>query len=248
MRVDILTLFPDIFQGGLNESMLKKAQEKGLLSLNIVDLRTFTADKHKTADDSPYGGGAGMLMKADVIARAIDSARVEITPNTSVESHRVILMCPSGKTLDHAKVKELSVFDHITILCGRYEGVDERVRKMVDEEISIGDYVLTGGEIPAMVLVDAVARQIPGVVKEEDSVREDSFFAGLLDHPSYTRPEEFKGETVPEVLLSGNHKEINGWRRKEALKRTLLRRPDILAKAELNEEDKRCLERAFWEL
>ncbi len=240
MRVDILTLFPEMFQGGLNESILKKAQEKGLLSLNIVDIRDFTADKHKTADDSPYGGGPGMVMMAGPVQKAVSSKQI-------AES-RVILLCPTGKALTQKKINELAKEKHLIVLCGHYEGMDERVRKLAEDEISVGDYVLTGGEIPAMVLVDAVARQIPSVVKEESSVREDSFFSGLLDHPSYTRPEEFKGESVPEVLRSGNHKEINGWRRKEALKRTLLRRPDILAKAELSEEDKRSLERAFWEL
>ncbi len=233
MIVDILTLFPEMFQGPLNESLLKKAQEKGLLSLNIVNLRDFTTDKHKTADDTPYGGGAGMVMRVEPIARAKSKLQTS--------KSKIILMCPSGKLLTQDKIKELAKEEHLIILCGHYEGVDERVRDMVDEEISIGDYVLTGGELPAMVLVDAVARHIPGVVKEEESVKKDSFYEGLLDYPSYTKPEEFEGKKVPDVLLSGHHAEIERWRRKEALKRTLYRRPDLLAKAELSEEDRKLL-------
>lgn len=231
MQIDILTLFPEMFQGPLTESLLQKAREKGLLNLNIINLRDFTTDKHKTADDTPYGGGAGMVMKVDVISAAISSVKKNV-------EHRVILMCPTGKMLTQEKVKQLANEEHIILLCGHYEGVDERVRALVDEEISIGDYVLTGGELPAMVLIDAVARHIPGVVKEEASVITDSFYAGLLDYPAYTRPEEFEGQKVPEVLLSGHHAEIERWRRKEALRRTLKRRPDLLAKAELTEQDK----------
>lgn len=233
MRVDILTLFPEMFQGPLNESLLKKAQEKGLLSLSIIDIRDFTTDKHKTADDTPYGGGAGMVMKPEPIAKAL-----------STVDHRqstVILMCPTGNVLTQDRVKELAKTEHLVLLCGHYEGVDERVREMIDEEISIGDYVLTGGELPAMVLVDAIARHIPGVVKEEESVKKDSFYEGLLDYPSYTKPEEFEGKKVPEVLLSGHHAEIERWRRKEALKRTLFRRPDLLASTELSEKDRELL-------
>lgn len=222
-----------MFQGALNASLLKRAQEKGLLSLNIIDIRDFTTDKHKTADDTPYGGGPGMVMKPEPIARALSQL--------ASRKSRVVLMCPAGKLLTQERVKELAKQEHLIILCGHYEGVDERVREMVDEEISIGDYVLTGGEIPAMVLIDAVARHVPGVVKEEESVRKDSFYEGLLDYPSYTKPEEFEGKRVPRVLLSGHHAEIARWRRKEVLKRTLYRRPDLLATAELNEEDKKLL-------
>ena len=234
MRIDILTLFPEMFQGPLNESLLKKAQDKGLLSLNIVNIRDFTSDKHKTADDTPYGGGSGMVMKIEPIAAVITKFQ---SPNS-----KIILMCPTGKLLTQEKIKKIAKEDHLIILCGHYEGVDERVRIMVDEEISIGDYVLTGGEIPTMVLVDAVARQIPGVVKEAESVKKDSFYEGLLDYPSYTKPEEFEGKKVPKVLLSGNHAEIKRWRRKEALRRTLTRRPELLAQVELTKEDKRLLD------
>ena len=233
MRVDILTLFPEMFQGPLSESLLKKAQEKGLLSLNIINLRDFTTDKHKTADDTPYGGGTGMVMKVEPIAKAVSKLKTQ--------NSRFILMCPTGQLLTQEKIKELAKEERLIILCGHYEGIDERVRELVDEEISIGDYVLTGGELPAMVLVDAVARHIPGVVKEEESVKKDSFYEGLLDYPSYTKPEEFEEKKVPEVLLSGNHAEIDRWRHREALKRTLLRRPDLLARAELSEEDRKRL-------
>ncbi|MFA5113137.1 MAG: tRNA (guanosine(37)-N1)-methyltransferase TrmD [Candidatus Margulisiibacteriota bacterium] len=233
MRFTLLTLFPEMFQGPLSESLLKKAQSKELLSLQVVDLRDFTSDKHKTADDSPYGGGAGMVMMVGPIAAAL----------SRVKSHgsRVIYMCPTGKPLTQHKVNELAKAEHLVILCGHYEGIDERARQLVDEEISIGDYVLTGGELPAMVLVDAIARQIPGVIKEQSSVENDSFFGDLLDHPSYTKPEEHAGDKVPELLLSGHHAEIERWRRRAALRQTLYRRPDLLAKAKLTAEDRALL-------
>jgi len=224
-----------MFRGPLDASLLKKARDKGLLDINLVNLRDFTDDKHKTADDSPFGGGAGMVMKVDVIAKAIASSRVQ-SPKS-----KVIYMCPTGKPLTQEKVKELVKEEHLVVLCGHYEGVDERVRSLVDEEISIGDYVLTGGELPALVLIDAVARYIPGVVKEEASVANDSFHDGLLDYPSYTKPEEFAGRQVPGVLLSGHHAEIAGWRRREALRTTFFKRPDLLSKVELSEADRASL-------
>ena len=233
MRVDILTLFPEMFRGPLDESLLKKARDKKLLTINVVNLRDFTADKHKTADDSPYGGGAGMVMRVDVVARALSTV--------NSQQSTVILLCPTGKVFTQEKAKELSKQDNLVLICGHYEGIDGSVRALVDEEISIGDYVLTGGELPAMVLIDAAARHIPGIVKEAESVRQDSFHDGLLDYPSYTRPEEFAGQRVPDVLLSGHHAEIEKWRRKEALRKTLFQRPALLAKAELNEEDRRLL-------
>jgi len=239
MKIDILTLFPGMLQGPLSESMLKKAQEKGLLSLNLVDIRDFTTDKHKTADDTPYGGGPGMVMKAEPIFKAVTSNRKPVT--------RIILMCPTGKLLTQEIVKELAKEEHLIIICGHYEGVDERIRDLVDQEISIGDFVLTGGELPAMVLVDAVARQIPGVVKEEESVKRDSFYKGLLDYPSYTKPEDFEGKKIPEALLSGHHAVIDRWRRKEAIRQTFFRRPEMLTKAELSQEDKKLLEEIILE-
>jgi len=241
MLIDILTLFPEMFQGPLSESLLKKAQERGLLSLNTVNLRDFTSDKHKTADDTPYGGGPGMVMKADVAAKALAYLKKKVVSSKSKVDSRIILMCPTGKVLTQQRANELARLGRIVLVCGHYEGIDERVRELVDEEISIGDYVLTGGEIPAMVLIDAVARQIPGVVKEGESVRKDSFFEGILDFPSYTKPEELDEEKVPAVLLSGDHARIARWRRKEALRRTLLRRPHLLAKAQLSEGDRQIL-------
>ena len=237
MQIDILTLFPGMLEGPLGASLLKKARDKGLLNINIVDLRDFTFDKHKTADDSPYGGGAGMVMKVDVIAKAI--ARVK------GQGSRVIYLCPTGKQLTQEKIIALAKEEHLALLCGHYEGVDERVRGLVDEEISIGDYVLTGGELPALVLIDSIARHIPGIVKEEDSVKNDSFFDGLLDYPSYTKPEEFAGKKVPEVLLSGHHAEIKRWRRKEALRQTFNKRPDLLGRAVLTGRDRELLTEIF---
>lgn len=231
MRIDILTLFPEMFLGPFSESLLKKAQEKGLLTINLINIRDFTTDKHQTADDSPYGGGCGMVMKAEPIYRAIKQL-------TGKPANRIILTCPTGEKLTQSKAKELAGEEHLVIICGHYEGVDERVRQnLVTDEISIGDFVLTGGELPAMVLVDCLARLIPGVVKEEESVACDSFYDGLLDYPAYTKPEEFEGASIPPVLKSGHHEEIARFRRKEALKRTFFRRPELLATAELKKED-----------
>ncbi|MFA6548885.1 MAG: tRNA (guanosine(37)-N1)-methyltransferase TrmD [Candidatus Margulisiibacteriota bacterium] len=208
--------------------MLKKAQEKGLLRLNLVNLRDFTSDKHKTADDTPYGGGAGMVMKVDVVVNCLAALGTKFDSRNSIAEHRIILMSPRGEKLTQKKVRALAKEKQLVIICGHYEGVDERVCDYIDEEISIGDYVLTGGELPAMVLVDAVARHIPGVVKEAASVENDSFSGGRLDYPCYTRPEEFEGKKVPEILLSGNHKEIARWRAEQALRITRERRPDLL--------------------
>lgn len=236
MRIDILTLFPEMFSGPLSQSLLKRAREKGLLKINLVNIRDFTTDKHKTADDTPYGGGPGMVMKAEPIYQAVESLKPEA-------QCRIILMSPAGETLNQKKARELSAAEHLILLCGHYEGVDERVRQnLITDEISIGDFVLTGGELPAMVLIDCLARFIPGVVKESESVAGDSFYYGLLDYPSYTKPEEYQGEAVPEILRSGHHEEIARWRRKEALKRTFINRPDLLAEAELTKEDKKMLQ------
>ncbi len=227
-----------MFEGSLSFSLLKKAQEKKLVEINLTNIRDFSADKHKMVDDTAFGGGAGMVMKPDPIVRAIGSRG----------KGQVILMTPSGKKLDQEMAKRLSKEKHLIIICGHYEGIDQRVRdKYVDEEISIGDYVLTGGELPALVLVDTVCRLVPGVVKEKDSLVNDSFYSGLLDHPSYTRPEEFEGSIVPEVLKSGNHKDIERWRRKESLKKTLFERPDLLASAKIEIGDKKLLEEIILE-
>lgn len=222
MKFDILTLFPEMFEV-LNESIIGKAQEKKLIEINLINIRDFSKDKHKKVDDNPYGGGAGMVMMPDVVYDAYSSIKDK-------ENAKVIYLSPQGKKLDQEKVKELSKQKHLILLCGHYEGIDQRVLdEIVDEEISIGDYVLTGGELPAMVLVDSVSRHVEGVLNEE-SVEEESFSSKLLEYPQYTRPEEFRGKRVPEVLLSGHHENIKKWREEKSLEVTKIKRPDLLNK------------------
>ena len=219
MKFDVLTLFPEMFEI-LNQSIIGKAIEKQLIDINLINIRDFSKDKHKKVDDTPYGGGAGMVMKPDVVYDAYQSIKDR--------NAKVIYMSPQGKPLNQKKVEELSKENHLIILCGHYEGIDQRVLdKIVDEEISIGDYVLTGGEIPAMVLIDSVSRYVEGVLKE-DSIKEESFSNGLLEYPQYTRPEVFEGMKVPEVLLSGHHENIEKWRKEKSLEITKKKRPDIL--------------------
>ncbi len=219
MKFDVLTLFPEMFEP-LNMSIIGKAKEKNLIDINLINIRDFSKDKHKKVDDTPYGGGAGMVMKPDVIYDAYQSIKDD--------NAKVLYMSPQGKKLNQKKVEELANKEHLIILCGHYEGVDQRViDEIVDEEISIGDYVLTGGELPAMVLIDAVSRYNNGVIAEE-SRKEESFANGLLEYPQYTRPEVFRGVKVPEILLSGHHENIEKWRKEEALKVTAKKRPDIL--------------------
>lgn len=219
MKFDVLTLFPEMFDT-LKQSVIGRAQEKELIDINLVNIRDFSQDKHKKVDDTPYGGGAGMVMMPDVVYRAYQSVKTE--------ESKVIYMSPQGKTLDQKKVEDLAKQEHLILLCGHYEGIDQRVLdKIVDEEISIGDYVLTGGEIPAMVLIDSVSRYVKGVLKE-DSIKEESFSNGLLEYPQYTRPEIFEGEKVPEVLLSGNHQKIEKWRKEKSFEITKQKRPDLL--------------------
>lgn len=238
MRFDILTLFPGLFSSFLKESILGRAVTKGLVDIRLTDIRSFARGPHKVTDDRPYGGGNGMVMKAGPIVRALES--IERNPEDSL----VVLLTPQGKPFAQQTAWELSREKHLVLICGRYEGVDERVRTgIVDMELSIGDYVLSGGELGAMVLVDAVSRLVPGVLGGEGSTREDSFEDGLLEYPQYTRPRVFRDEGVPEVLLSGDHEKIRLWRRTESLKRTLHRRPDLLEKADLREEDKVILNR-----
>jgi len=223
MRIDILTLFPEIFEGPLRASLLGKAQEQGLLTVEITNIRDFATDKHRTVDDTPFGGGPGMVMRCEPIFAAVESLRGKNSLS------RVILMTPRGRRLDQRLVNALASCPDMVILCGRYEDVDARVAQaLVTDEISIGDYVLSGGEIPALVLIEAISRQIPGVVGDWESVTTDSFYGGVLGAPQYTRPPVFRGMTVPEVLLSGNHAAIARWRRKEALRLTLERRPELL--------------------
>ena len=233
MKFDVLTLFPEMFET-LNQSILGKAQEKNLIDINLVNIRDFSKDKHKKVDDTPYGGGAGMVMRADIVYDAYKSVYKE--------GSKMIYLTPQGKTLNQKKVEELSKEKHLILLCGHYEGIDQRViDKIVDEEISIGDYVLTGGEIPAMVLIDSVSRYIEGVIKN-DSTEEESFSNGLLEYPQYTRPEIFEDQKVPEILISGHHQKIKQWRKEQAIKNTLKKRPDLLKNYKFSKEEKQILE------
>ena len=221
MKFDVLTLFPEMFEP-LKQSIIGKAIEKGIIELNLINIRDFSKDKHKKVDDTPYGGGAGMVMMPEVVYDAYCSIKEK-------ENAKVIYLSPQGKKLNQAKVVELSKRQHLILLCGHYEGIDQRVLdEIVDEEISIGDYVLTGGELPAMVLIDSVSRYVEGVLKE-DSIKEETFSNNLLEYPQYTRPEVFRGKKVPEVLLSGHHENIKKWREEKSLEITKLKRPDILS-------------------
>ena len=232
MQFDVLTLFPEMFEI-LNESIIGRAKQKGLININLINIRDFSKDKHKKVDDTPYGGGAGMVLMPDVVYDAYKSVKDD--------KARLIYMSPQGKKLSQDKVEELSKQEHLILLCGHYEGIDQRViDKIVDEEISIGDYILTGGELPAMVLIDSVSRYIEGVLKE-GSTKEESFSNGLLEYPQYTRPEVFEEQRVPEVLLSGHHQNIDKWRREQSLKMTLNKRPDLLDKINLSDEDRKTL-------
>ena len=232
MKFNVLTLFPEMFSA-LDESIIGRGKEKGLIDINLINIRDFSKDKHKKVDDTPYGGGAGMVMEPTVVYDAFKSIQDE--------NAKVIYLSPQGKTLNQQIVQNLAKEESITLLCGHYEGIDQRViDEIVDEEISIGDYVLTGGELPAMVLIDSVSRYVKGVLKE-DSVQEESFTNGLLEYPQYTRPEIFLDKKVPEVLLSGHHENINKWRRHQALINTYLKRPDLLKEIELSKEDKKIL-------
>ena len=224
MRVDVLTLFPEAFAGPLDVSVIKRAREDGLLDLRIHDVREHATDRHRSVDDYPFGGGQGMVMRVDVLDVALQHVQsLDGSPGL------VIYMSPAGERLTDAIVRELAGHDRLVVVCGRYEGVDERfIEHCVDREISIGDYVLTGGELPAMVLIDAVARHIPGALGDEASPEEESFAGGLLEHPQYTRPSEYRGWTVPEVLLSGHHAKIEKWKKEQRILRTKERRPDLL--------------------
>jgi len=232
MRYDILTIFPQFFESPFSFGILKKAQEKRIIKISSHDIRMFARDKHKTVDDKPYGGGSGMVMKPEPLGTAIEAAKLKGAKSL------VILTSPQGERFSDRIAKELSQFDQLIIICGRYEGIDERIREIyVDKEISIGDYVLSGGEYAALVIIDAVSRFIPGVLGNEASPHDDSFSGGLLEHPQYTRPEEYNGIAVPQILLSGNHRELEVWRRKESIKKTFIRRPDLLDSTDLTEED-----------
>ena len=234
MRIDIMTLFPDMCNSVLSESIIGRARAAGKVEINAVDIRDYTEDKHRRVDDKPYGGGMGMIMQAEPIYNCYNA----ICENMGEKAH-LIYMTPQGKTLTQSRVKELSKLDNIVILCGHYEGVDERViEELEPEEISVGDYVLTGGELPALILADSISRMLPGVLSGDECFTEESHFSSLLEYPQYTHPSEWRGREVPEVLLSGHHENVDKWRREQSLKRTAERRPDMLEKAELTEKDK----------
>jgi len=237
VKFDIVTIFPRMFDSPTREGILGRAIERGLVDLKVFDLRDFTDDRHRTVDDVAYGGGPWMVFKPAPLFRAVDHVR-----ETRGEPAAVVLTSPQGKPFSQADAVRLSRAGHVVVLCGRYEGVDERVRDQVaTEEISIGDYVLTGGELPALVMLDAVVRLLPGAVGDEQSVEWDSFTRGLLDYPHYTRPAEFRGFKVPDVLLSGHHAQVGRWRKRQAVARTLARRPELLATAELDDEERAIL-------
>jgi len=238
MFFDILTLFPGMFTGPFSESIIARAREEGLIDINIFDIRNYTRSKHSVTDDAPYGGGAGMVMKIEPIYRAIQ----DIKEKRKGENFPVVLLTPQGEKFNQKKAKKYNKYDGLVLICGRYEGFDERIRaNLATEELSIGDFVLTGGEIPAMVIVNAVARMIPSVLGDESSKISDSFYQGLLSYPQYTRPREYKGMEVPDILLSGHHQKINKWRQKQSLKRTLIRRPDLIDKKDLNKKQQELL-------
>ncbi len=237
MRIDILTLFPDMCEAVLSESIMKRARGAGLIEINCRDIRAYTKDKHHRVDDSPYGGGYGLIMQAQPIHDCFMSLCEELCKRP-----KLIYMSPQGATLTQEKVKELSKLDNLVLLCGHYEGIDERViEEIVDEEISIGDYVLTGGELPALVLSDAIARMQPGVLSADEAFEKESHYSHLLEYPQYTRPFEWHGMEVPEVLISGHHANIEQWQREKMLERTLERRPDLLGLADLTDKDKKYL-------
>ncbi|MDQ7024663.1 MAG: tRNA (guanosine(37)-N1)-methyltransferase TrmD [Anaerolineae bacterium] len=232
MRIDVLTLFPAMIEHTMNESMMWKAQDRKILNLQTHDIRDYSQSKHRQVDDTPYGGGGGMVLKADVVVRAIEAVKGDSTA-------RVLLMSPQGRVFNHTKAVELSTQDHLILVCGHYEGFDERIRDLaIDEEISIGDYVLTGGELAAMVVIDAVIRQIPGVLGAEGGADRDSHADGLLEGAHYTRPAEFRGLIVPQILTSGNHGAVDTWRRRQAIRRTWQNRPELLRTAPLSNDER----------
>lgn len=243
MRFDLITIFPEIFRGVFDFGIIRRAVEAGLIEISTHDLRDYTCDRHHQTDDRPFGGGAGMVMKPEPLFRAIEA----VTHGATGAS--VVLLSPQGRLFNQRVAEELSEKPHLVLICGRYEGIDERVvEEVVDDEISIGDYVLSGGEIPAMVIVDAVTRLIPGALGSDESAEQDSFADGLLDYPHYTRPAEYRGLKVPDILLSGNHAEIARWRRLKAIERTLRRRPDLIQSRALSDDERREIEKILKEI
>lgn len=241
MRIHVFTLFPVMLEGYLQESILKRAQGAGLLTVSLHNIRDYATDKHHVTDDTPYGGGGGMVMKPEPIFAAVESVLQLQTSNSNSQTP-IILLSPTGRLFNQSIARELAAHPALALLCGRYEGVDDRVRRrLATDEISVGDYVLTGGELPAMILIDAIARHVPGVLGQADAADADSFSTGLLEHPHYTRPADFRGWAVPEILQSGDHAQIARWRRQQSLRRTWQQRPDLLLTAPLTEDDKRYL-------
>ena len=243
MRITLYTLFPGLITPYLDEALLARAIERGLLEVEVRDLRSFANTPTGRVDDAPYGGGAGMVIRVDVAAAAIDEVRAEAEAGETTAPDEIVLLTPAGERLEQRLVERLAQLEHVVLLSGRYEGFDARVDRLVTREISVGDYVLMGGELPALTLIEAMARLLPGALGHADSHRQDSFSTGLLDHPEYTRPQAHDGVEVPEVLLSGHHAKVASWRRQEALRRTLERRPDLLTAADLDDEDRRTLAR-----
>jgi tRNA (guanine37-N1)-methyltransferase len=238
MQFEVFTLLPEVFPPYLDTSIINRARQKGLIDVRVHNIRDYTHDKHHTTDDTPYGGGGGMVMKPEPVFEAVESVLGFIAPQTQPITVPVILLTPQGRVFTQRVAEELSGFERIALLCGRYEGVDERIREhLVTDEISIGDYVLTGGELPALMIIDAVSRLIPGVLGDPTGAEDDSHSMGLLEYPHYTKPPEFRGAKVPDVLISGNHAKIEKWRREQALTRTFNKRPDMLEQAELSNED-----------
>ncbi len=235
MQFHIITIFPEWFASPLSTGLLQKAQDKALLSFDVHNLRDYAPGKHRSTDDTPYGGGWGMVMTPEPLVNAVEAVRM------SLSQPRCIFLSPQGPPLSQAKTAELAAYEALVLVCGRYEGIDERVLACIDEEVSIGDYIVSGGEVAALVLIDAVARLVPGVVGRKESIEDESFSTGLLEYPQYTRPEEFRGMAVPHVLLSGHHADITQWRRRQSLLRTRARRPDLLKKAALSPEERRWL-------
>lgn len=238
MKIDVLTLFPEMFTGVFGSSILGKAAAKGIVELNAINFRTYSKSKHGTVDDTPYGGGGGMVLKPEPIFDAVE----DLAPVSTSVSPRIILMCPQGEPFTQRKAEELAEEEHLILICGHYEGYDERIREhLVTDEISIGDYVLTGGEIPAMAAVDSIVRLLPGVLGNANSAVTDSFSTGLLEYPHYTRPVEYRGMKVPDILLSGHHANVEKWRREQSLLRTLERRPELLEQADLTTKERQWL-------
>jgi tRNA (guanine37-N1)-methyltransferase len=246
MQFEVFTLLPEVFPSYLETSIIKRARERGLIHVRVHNIRDYTHDKHHMTDDTPYGGGGGMVMKPEPVFEAVESVlglNTEQTPPELDSNIPIILLTPQGRVFNQSIAQELSQHEHIVLLCGRYEGVDERIREhLVTDEISIGDYVLTGGELPALILIDAISRFLPDVLGDPTGAQDDSHAMGLLEYPHYTRPPEFRGWKIPDVLLSGAHAKIDKWRREQALQRTLKKRPDMLEKAELTKEDKKFIE------